>query len=126
MAAETKTMYRVIALHGNGRWFQSESIRKILVKKGRKYYSEVSENGYDRKYNINSNIDQNGNRFYQEESDYSPDFILYETESEAKDYVDRLAISRELRSIENVIYALPLNRLRKILNIIKEENHELE
>lgn len=119
MAAETKTMYRVIALHGNGKRFQSESIREILVKKGRKYYTEVSENGYNRKYNINSNIDQNGNRFYQEESNYSPDFILYETESEAKDYVDRLAISRELRSIENIIYTLPLNKLRRILEIVK-------
>lgn len=95
---------------------KDNAVIKTTAVKGRTYYT--TEDG--RRFLIEDCDDANGNPRHRQYSEYSGDYILYETEEHAQQYLQREEYLSVIRSTH--IDRLNLNALRGIVSAIVDQS----
>lgn len=110
-------MFRLPFSTGNGIRRYGDTVVAVPVTKGKKYYTDAS----GRKYDFTAPaVDLNGNTYYPEHTpDFTPDFMLFETEQAAKDHQQRRLLAVEISKTN--IFALPLSKLLAIRAVLEKE-----
>lgn len=119
-----KQLYLVSDKYGNYARDHGQSIIVVQAKAGRKYLTVTDKNHQlnGRKFDIEQDEDENGNKYHDEISEYKSDFYAYDTLEEAEEYLRRDILLTYIKGF--ILDKVSLNTLQKISDALKENTHK--
>lgn len=113
-------LYLVPCKHGNYARDHGQSIIVVQAKAGRKYLTVADKNHQlnGRKFDVEQDEDENGNKYHDEISEYKSDFCAYDTLEEAEEYLRRDVLLTYIKGF--ILDKVSLNTLQKISDALKE------
>lgn len=116
---KTVEMYIVESKYGTQANRFGQKVRAVSAAKGRKYFT-VSEPGcgLTARFEVEPQKDANGNVYHMEVSEYTPNYVLYESYEGARDYLRRDALLCTIRSCQ--FDSFDVDTLSDIVSVIDD------
>lgn len=110
-------MYLVEAHRSDAARMHGQNVRSVEARKGRKYFT-VSVGRNDFKFDMEKETDIDGHFWHRQVSEYSPDYVLYETYNGIFDYYCRDGYLDVIRNTN--FEALDTAALHEIYSLIND------
>ena len=118
-------MYMVEAHRSDAARMHGQNIRAVQVKMGRKYIT-VSNGRYELKFDMEKERDIDGNIWHRQVSEYSPDYVLYESYNGIFDYYCREGYLDVIRNTNfDAVDTATLHEIFSLINDFREEKRRV-